>query len=1336
MSTSTPARPAPASRHEAFVRAQLQQARQRIRLLDTTASLLGLAILTLVYGLAMILTDRAWELPALARQTAFGAYLVLAAAYVGYTLVRPWCRRLNPYYAAQHVEQTLPEAKNSIVSWLDLHEQPLPASIRAAVSTKAARDLAEADLESAFSARRNLWLTAGLFALLFGLFAQLVIGGPQFFSLLRRAFSPFTEGRISTRTQLTLLQPEHGDVTVPVGRAVSFVAQVGGKVPSPNRPDALRLLYRYHAEDPYEEQRLEPGDHPGEWATILPAYQVHNGFWYKLAGGDAATPEYRVSVRSTPLLTDFEATYHYRPYLGWKDQTTREPNLKALRGTEVTLLARTNRNVRAGRLELIEQKQFLNAERVAGEPQAMRFQWVLDQGGTYRITFTSDEDERNSDPLPFEIKVLPDLAPRVALTPPGQDATLPLNGQLQLRGSANDDFGLAAVNLHMQVGDKELPPLPYPKGGLPRQPDGSSPRNIDYQEAVALDQLALDGKKLTVGTVLEYWLEATDHCDYPPPGPNVGKSERFKATLAAPTAEQQPKPSDEPKANQKQQPEKNQPSKESSSKEQPPKEGQKDPSAQPDKNDGPKKPQQSGEQGKGDSSEGGGQQQPSQKNDASSAEGQRSEPQTPEEQKLEEQKKRLDKALQDVEKEKKEAQNNQNQQGDNSGSGNSQQPNKQDGSPQKSDAQNQQPGNQNPSQPKPDKQGSEPNKQNAQSGQDPNQKNPQNGQGKEPNKQNSQSGQGQNPGQKNPQNGQGKEPNKQDSQSGQGQDPNQKIPQNGQGSDPNKQNAQGGQGQDPNQKNPQNGQNDPKKQDSAGGAQAGNSGKSESKQGQQQSGTGEKKPGEGGQANPQPQAKPGGKEQSNGKQGAGSEASAPKDNGSAKPNEPQGGKPEQKPGGQGQGEQPTQGAQGQEKEKSGTTGNAAGEKGPEKKDAGQPDNQPGAGSPNAEKEKAKPSAGQGDSDPNKGADAGKGDLQKQSAKAAGEPKDKQGQPKPDGQGTKVPAKDSTGPKEKGDAADAPKDGDKGGKPEQVKAEKNEVSDPNSPAGQAALKDLIEKYKNGDAKTRQEIVDKLRREVDKDPAAKAKLEQMLKDGTAGADQQPAPGRGNDKPGERTRPQPDKSEAGKPGEPGGNEGAAKGSAEQPKPGERGKEDNSPQPGKSKAEKSDQGQPSEGEGAGNNPKGDLKPGPAGNKPGLAADGPRDPANGNSGEQPEAAPADPRFQKRAGELQLEDFKKRVNKDVLEKANMTPEEYQKFEQAYREMLKRRQADAAAKDEKLAAPQRAGGQLPNLGPRQVQGGPKKDATQGGVQRHAPPEFIEKYREFTEKLSELKREKDR
>src|SRR5262249_22747799 len=93
--------------------------------------------------------------------------------------------------------------------------------------------------------------------------------------------------------------------------------------------------------------------------------------------------------------------------------------------------------------------------------------------------------------------------------------------------------------LHMQVKDEALPPMPFPPGGLKKQEDGSQPRNVEYRNEIALDQLKVAGKKLEPGAEVEYWLEATDQCDFPPPGPNGGRSEKFTAKRLPP-AEQPP----------------------------------------------------------------------------------------------------------------------------------------------------------------------------------------------------------------------------------------------------------------------------------------------------------------------------------------------------------------------------------------------------------------------------------------------------------------------------------------------------------------------------------------------------------------------------------------------------------------------------------------------------------------------------------------------------------------------------------------------------------------------------------------------------------------------------
>src|SRR5262249_48412474 len=144
----------------AFVNAQLARAEKRIRALDVGAALLGFAALLCVFAAALSLADRAWSLPPWARQLGLVGFLLGGGAYLYFPAAGPLLYRVNPYYAAQRVEQTMPGAKNSVVNWLDLQQQKLPPAIRAAVGQKAAKDLSKADIDSAFSGRRLAWVGA------------------------------------------------------------------------------------------------------------------------------------------------------------------------------------------------------------------------------------------------------------------------------------------------------------------------------------------------------------------------------------------------------------------------------------------------------------------------------------------------------------------------------------------------------------------------------------------------------------------------------------------------------------------------------------------------------------------------------------------------------------------------------------------------------------------------------------------------------------------------------------------------------------------------------------------------------------------------------------------------------------------------------------------------------------------------------------------------------------------------------------------------------------------------------------------------------------------------
>jgi hypothetical protein len=315
-------------------------------------------------------------------------------------------------------------------------------------------------------------------------------------------------------------------------------------VPSPKAPDAVKLLYRYEESEPWQE-RLLFQESSGDWTTSLSALEVRNGFWYKITGGDDQTDEYHVGVRAAPAIMDFLATYHFRPYAARVDEVHRERELKALRGTEVLLRVRTNRALRDGRLEFEANGRAegvkppiasVRGEVDLNDPHTFLVRLVLDENGSYRLSFTSTDNEVFRDATSYPVTAIPDDPPTVELTKPGMDIRLPADALLHLEGKARDDIGVQGLVLRMRVvGGDKLRGQPYRSEEELRLADGGYPRELEYKHFVELSRVKSENGQpyaLRAGLELEYWLEASDACDYP--RANVSESKHYRVLLTEP----------------------------------------------------------------------------------------------------------------------------------------------------------------------------------------------------------------------------------------------------------------------------------------------------------------------------------------------------------------------------------------------------------------------------------------------------------------------------------------------------------------------------------------------------------------------------------------------------------------------------------------------------------------------------------------------------------------------------------------------------------------------------------------------------------------------------------
>jgi hypothetical protein len=540
----------PAPKFATRVDEQIAEATSRIRGHDLAFGGLVVGGLVLGYAAGMMLLDRLFVLPEWARQLGLLGCLGATGVVAYRTLIRPLRRQVNPLYAAVVVEKTIDDAKNSVVGYVEARgRQDVHPSVKAAMGARAAKSVTEADVNRAVDHRSLVYTGAAVVALFLALVVLFFVFRPaQFQSLLGRAFTPFSSDPIASRTQIALVEPQGGDVTVTAGQSMTVKVAVGGQVPRADRADKMRVLVRYSPEAEYDPLPMEPGETSREWLLQLRPDQLRTGAWYKVVGGDGETAEHRVTVRTAPLFTDFEVSYEFPAYTRRPPEKSTDPHLQAIRNTKVSVVARANRQVRDGRAVFDPPgQQTVSGKALPDRPDALRFDFLLGTPGSYRLTFNAADGERSPDSLPFGIKVDEDFPPTVEITrPEPDDVMLPANGLLSVDGAAGDDFGLDKMTLKLKLAapaERALADIPYLGGkSFRRDADGTYPRSLDYKGSVEFSKLtdpAGEKVELKEGMVLEYWLEATDNRTKPGPSvaepdPNVGKSRVKRVRLTPP----------------------------------------------------------------------------------------------------------------------------------------------------------------------------------------------------------------------------------------------------------------------------------------------------------------------------------------------------------------------------------------------------------------------------------------------------------------------------------------------------------------------------------------------------------------------------------------------------------------------------------------------------------------------------------------------------------------------------------------------------------------------------------------------------------------------------------
>lgn len=311
-----------------------------------------------------------------------------------------------------------------------------------------------------------IWLVA-LGVIACGFIFQPVVFGTAFI----RLFNPFSDLAWPQRTHLKIIH--YPEVVSRGGQFSIEVAAERGLV-----PDDVWIVFR--------EAEGDERTTVGRFSMVrrgnrfyFQRDQVRSDFEFRIWGGDDFSHPWRlVRVVEPPHLTSLTVQLEPPTYTGWKSEVTDGP-IRAVAGTRVVLRGTADRALR--RAWILREPGGAVAAELADNRRSFRFPpegkavpsqsvgWELETSGRYSVHLEAEDGTFSVGDPEWEIRVVSDLPPVIAMQPQVPFLLATRVGRLPLRISARDDLALKRVTLELQNGAWHHSmavlegPQPYPK---------------------------------------------------------------------------------------------------------------------------------------------------------------------------------------------------------------------------------------------------------------------------------------------------------------------------------------------------------------------------------------------------------------------------------------------------------------------------------------------------------------------------------------------------------------------------------------------------------------------------------------------------------------------------------------------------------------------------------------------------------------------------------------------------------------------------------------------------------------------------------------------------------
>lgn len=470
-----------------------------------------LCLLLLIAGIVFlgVLLDHILTLQRPGRVVFFHTFVASALVTLLLATVYPLLRRVGRLYIARRIEDENPSLGNSLISYLQVREDPrVPMEAKVIMGRRAASRVRSFEPEHAVDFGAYLRVGIGLLAIVVLFVAYSLISPKSTAVSVSRLLHPRRDILPPTATRIVEVSP--GPLYVTAGERPTVTVRIEGM-----RPEGVAVVWDGQS---FEDRRvlLSEGE-GGAWQGRFPAV-LEDGAYYVVAG-DTRSERYEVRALPRPVVERIELRLQPPGYTGLPATTVEAGDLEVVQGTRIGLTVRTSLAAAKGHVS------FGSGRRVPLDPlpgetglggafTAMRSDtWAVHFES---ITYPGGATFRNATPLEYRLTVGEDEAPTVRVEQPPDGVTVERDAVVRVVYTAQDDFGLRAVRLHHGVGGF------YGKPAVIAQPAGPVLEG-------AVWEWDLSELTLSPGQTITYYLEAQDNR---PDVPQTGRSEERRIVIA------------------------------------------------------------------------------------------------------------------------------------------------------------------------------------------------------------------------------------------------------------------------------------------------------------------------------------------------------------------------------------------------------------------------------------------------------------------------------------------------------------------------------------------------------------------------------------------------------------------------------------------------------------------------------------------------------------------------------------------------------------------------------------------------------------------------------------